>query len=96
MDILCSGSSIYNKVIKYALTKLDYKKKARQEEFDKQKEIRRKNVELKNKNREALNKEREEQIKIIAEAYKRAIDDVSKEASASLISTVNYINKKEE
>lgn len=84
MDILSTGSSVYNKVIKYALGKLDYTKKLRQAVLEHRKEERKKLAKIKQDVRRAENKKREERIREMTEAYKRAINDVSTQASKEL------------
>lgn len=84
MDIIGTGSSAYNKIIKYALGKLDATKKKREEEQKKAKEERAKLASIKQEVRRAENKKREDRIREMTEAYKRAIGEVSKQASAEL------------
>ena len=84
MDIFGTGSSVYNKVIKYALTKLDYTKKLRQEILRQQKAERMAIVNERQEHRRRLNKEREERIKEMSEAYKRAIMDISESSSKDI------------
>lgn len=84
MDIIGTGSSVYNKIIRYALTKVDATKKKREEEFKKAKEERMKLASIKQEERRIENKKREDRIREMTEAYKRAINDVSKQASAEL------------
>ena len=84
MDIIGTGSSVYNKVIKYALGKLDYTKKARQAVLQHRKEERMKLAQIKQDVRRVENKKREERIREMTEAYKRAINDVSNQASKEL------------
>ncbi len=84
MDIVGTGSSAYNKIIKYALTKVDATKKKREEEAKKAKEERAKLASIKQEARRIENKERENRIREMTEAYKRAISDVSKQASVEL------------
>lgn len=84
MDIIGTGSSAYNKIIKYALGKLDATKKKREEEQKKAKEERAKLASIKQEVRRAENKKREDRIREMTEAYKRAINEVSKQASAEL------------
>lgn len=84
MDIIGTGSSVYNKVIKYALGKLDYTKKARQAVLQHRKEERMKLAQIKHDVRRVENKKREERIREMTEAYKRAINDVSSQASKEL------------
>lgn len=84
MDIIGTGSSVYNKVIKYALTKLDYTKKARKKALEQQKAMHMAVVKAKQDARRAENKAREERIREMTEAYKRAINNVSEEASKDL------------
>ena len=84
MDIIGTGSSAYNKVIKYALGKRDYTKKARQAVLQHRKEERMKLAQIKQDVRRAENKKREERIREMTEAYKRAINDVSSQALKEL------------
>ena len=84
MDIIGTGSSVYNKVIKYALGKLDNTKKARQAVLQHRKEERMKLAQIRQDVRRAENKKREERIREMTEAYKRAINDVSNQASKEL------------
>ena len=84
MDIIGTGSSVYNKIIKYALTKVDATKKKREEELKKAKEERMKLASIKQEARRIENKKREDRIREMTEAYKRAIGEVSKQASAEL------------
>ncbi len=84
MDIIGTGSSVYNKIIKYALTKVDATKKKREEELKKVKEERMKLASIKQETRRIENKKREDRIREMTEAYKRAINDVSKQASTEL------------
>ena len=84
MDIIGTGSSAYNKIIKYALGKLDATKKKREKEAKKAKEERAKLASIKQEARRIENKKREDRIREMTEAYKRAIGEVSKQASAEL------------
>lgn len=84
MDIIGTGSSVYNKIIKYALTKVDATKKKREEELKKAKEEKAKLASIKQTAKKVENKKREDRIREMAEAYKRAIDEVSKQASVEL------------
>lgn len=84
MPILVSGSSAYNKVIKYALTKVDAKKKAKQAEIEEKKRAKAEYSALKQKEREKANKRREARINEMAEAYKRAAKDIAEESSEKL------------
>ena len=84
IGILTSGSSAYNKVIKYALSKLDYTKKQKQKEIEARRAERKKISSIKQAEREAENKKREDRIREMAEAYKRAIKAVSDEAAEGL------------
>lgn len=73
-----TGSSIYNKLVKYALTKVDAKKKQRQAEAEKAKQKRIRQHEARQEEKRKANAEREEKIKIQVEAYKRAVNEISK------------------
>ena len=84
MDILTSGSSAYNKVVKYALSKLDYTKKQKQKEIEARRAEKKKISSIKQAEREAENKKREDRIREMAEAYKRAIKAISDEAAEGL------------
>ena len=84
MDIIGTGSSAYNKIIKYALSKVDATKKKREEEQKKAKEERAKLASIKQEVRRVENKKREDRIREMTEAYKRAISEVSKQASTEL------------
>ena len=92
MDILCSGSSAYNKIIKYALTKVDAKKKAKEAEIEKYKAERRKVAQIKADQRRLENKKREARIKEMAEAYKMAFNEIS---NGTLGETLEDIEKSE-
>ena len=92
MDILCSGSSAYNKIIKYALTKVDAKKKAKEAEIEKYKAERRKVAQIKRDQRRLENKKREARIKEMAEAYKMAFNEIS---NSTLGETLEDIEKSE-
>ena len=87
MDIMTTGSSAYNKIIKYAMTKVDATKKAREALLKKRKEENMKIASIKQEARRAENKKREERIREMSEAYKRAINDVSNQASKELEET---------
>ena len=88
-----SGSSVYNKVIKYALTKLDATKKAREEQLKRIKAERMRQAKLKQEARRAENKERAECIRMIKDAIKAAADDISVEASKDLANDFNELLK---
>lgn len=83
-----TGSSLYNKLVKYALTKVDATKKQRQAEAEKAKQKRIRQHEARQEAKRKANAEREEKIRIQAEAYKRAIkeisDDFTKDSNNSL------------
>lgn len=87
MNIMTTGSSAYNKIIKYAMTKVDATKKAREALLKKRKEENMKIASIKQEARRAENKKREERIREMTEAYKRAINDVSNQASKELEET---------
>ena len=72
-----TGSSLYNKLVKYALTKVDATKKQRQAEAEKAKQKRIRQHEARQEAKRKANAEREEKIRIQAEAYKRAIKEIS-------------------
>lgn len=68
-----SGSSAYNKIMKYAMTKVDAKKKKREEETKKVKEI---IAQINQAERRIKNDKREDRINEMAEAIKRAMKDL--------------------
>ena len=72
-----TGSSLYNKLVKYALTKVDATKKLRQAEAERAKQKRIRQHEARQEAKRKANAEREEKIRIQAEAYKRAIKEIS-------------------
>ena len=69
-----SGSSVYNKIMKYAMTKVDAKKKKREEETKKVKEI---IAQINQAERRIKNDKREDRINEMAEAIKRAFNDLN-------------------
>lgn len=83
-----TGSSLYNKLVKYALTKVDATKKQRQAEAERAKQKRIRQHEARQEAKRKANAEREEKIRIQVEAYKRAIkeisDDFTKDSNNSL------------
>lgn len=92
-----SGSSAYNKLIKYAMTKVDAKKKAREEEKRKVKEAKAAIHEDELLAKKTENKKREERISEMAEAFKRAIEEhaqqTSDEVKTSLEKLVEELEK---
>ena len=72
-----TGSSLYNKLVKYALTKVDATKKQRQAEAERAKQKRIRQHEARQEAKRKANAEREEKIKIQVEAYKRAVNEIS-------------------
>lgn len=77
--VLSSCSSAYNKLIKYALTKLDASKKKKEKEAKKNKEYKMKRSSIINEIRKTEGKERRELIKIIKEAIVEAESEMNKE-----------------
>ena len=88
--IIGTGSSAYNKVMKYALSKIDAKKKKRQEEVEKAKEQRLKTSKAKQDARQSANKEREAKIRLLVEAFKRATKEISEEAKAEIMQELDF------
>ena len=84
LNIMTTGSSAYNKIIKYAMTKIDATKKAREEFLKKRKEENLKLASIKQEIKRAENKKREERIREMAEAYRRAIDKIAKQTADDL------------
>lgn len=70
------GSNIYNKVIKYAMTKLDAKKKAKVEEKKKEKEDKELAHRTKQAKRNLENKQRRARINEMTEAFMNALNKV--------------------
>ena len=79
-----TGSSAYNKIVKYALTKVDAKKKQKEAELRREKEERLRISSAKQELRKLEIKQREDKIKIIVEAFKRATKEISEEAQSEL------------
>ena len=93
MDIFCSGSSAYNKIIKYALTKLNATKKANLALKEKRKQELAKLAKIRKDSRLAKEKQRENRIREMADAYKLAFSEVSKEAVSDFEKSLNDIVK---
>ena len=79
-----TGSSLYNKLVKYALTKVDATKKQRQVEAERAKQKRIRQHEARQEAKRKANAEREEKIRIQVEAYKRAIKEISDDCTKDL------------
>lgn len=84
MNIVSTGSTAYNKIIKYALSKLDATKKARLAEREKEKALKAKKASIKREMRLKEKRQREEEIDRIVEAYTRVINNVTEEATKNL------------
>lgn len=84
MGIFCSGSSAYNKVVEYALTKLDCTKRAKKLLIEQKRANRKLENEVKQRRRQHEYKAREARINEMKEAYKRAFDEVSKTTAKEL------------
>lgn len=93
MDIFCSGSSAYNKIIKYALTKLNATKKAKQALKEKRKQELAKVAKVRRDSRLAKERQRENRIREMADAYKLAFEEVSKEAVSDFEKYMNDLAK---
>ena len=76
-NMCVSGSTAYNKIIKYALTKVDAKKKKRDDVIKKEKELNAKLTSVKQAERKVENNKREDRINEMAEAVKRALKDLN-------------------
>ena len=84
-----TGSSLYNKLVKYALTKVDATKKQRQAEAEKAKQKRIRQHEARQEAKRKANAEREEKIKIQVEAYKRAVNEISHDLTEDFTKDLN-------
>ena len=79
-----NGSTVYNKIIKYALSKLDYSKKEKEKAKKEAKEFKKKIAEERRYYSKLENKQREERIREMAEAYERAMNEYAKKTSEVL------------
>lgn len=70
-----TGSTVYNKLVKYAVSKKDATKKLRNAEREREKEKRREIAEVHRNVRNAENKDREEEIRMIKEAIIQALNE---------------------
>lgn len=84
-----TGSSLYNKLVKYALTKVDATKKQRQAEAEKAKQKRIRQHEARQEAKRKANAEREEKIRIQVEAYKRAVNEISHDLTEDFTKDLN-------
>lgn len=87
MGIIGTGSSVYNKVMKYALSKLDYTKKVRKAILAQRKAERRELAQKKQDARKAENRKCENRIRDVIEAYKRDVDDATTRTSKEIEET---------
>ena len=93
-EVKVSGSSAYNKVLKYAMTKVDAKKKKRDAEQKAIKEAKARVNAINQAARERDNDLREGRIREIAEAVKRALNDISQQASDEIIDSLKLLADK--
>lgn len=70
MSIVGSGSPVYNKLMKYALSKLDYTKKTKEAALAQRKAERKEQAQAKQDARKAENRKRENRIRDVIEARK--------------------------
>lgn len=102
MGFGATGSSVYNRVIKYALSKVDATKKMREAEIAREKARKVREAEQARKEKIKANREREETIRLIGEAVKRALNETQDEAEVKfknsldeLVKTIGELEDKE-
>ena len=93
-EVKVSGSSAYNKVLKYAMTKVDAKKKKIDAELKATKEAKARVNAIKQAARKRDNDLREGRIREITEAVKRALNDISQQASDEIIDSLKLLADK--
>ena len=77
-----TGSSVYNKIIKYAVSKKDATKKKRKQEIEREKESKREAAELRKKMNDNKRKDDEEQSRIIRNAIIDVINEIFTDSDA--------------
>lgn len=93
-EIKVSGSSAYNKIMKYAMTKVDASRKKREAEQKAVKEGKARVAAIKEAARKKNYDLRENRINEIAEAVKRALNDISQQASNEIIDSLQLLAEK--
>lgn len=93
-EIKVSGSSAYNKIMKYAMTKVDASRKKREAEQKAVKEGKARVAAIKEAARKKNYDLRENRINEIAEAVKRALNDISQQASDEIIDSLKLLADK--
>lgn len=93
-EVKVSGSSAYNKVLKYAMTKVDASRKKREAEQKAVKEGKARVAAIKEAARKKNYDLRENRINEIAEAVKRALNDISQQASDEIIDSLKLLADK--
>ena len=84
MGIIGAGSSVYNKLMKYALSKLDYTKRAKEATLAQRKAEKRKLAQVKRDVRKAENHKCENRIREVVEAYKKEVGDAATRTSREI------------